>query len=88
MHCQLPYFKMNLKLKTNCDIENLKVNANICMIVFSLVCHCNGMGSNRVLCDHSGSCSCKDGYHGRKCNVCKRGYYTPIKGLCVSKYWS
>lgn len=79
---------MNLKLKTNCDIENLKVNANICMIAFSLVCRCNGMGSNGVLCDDSGFCSCKDGYYGRKCNSCKRGYYTLTKGLCVSKYWS
>ena len=48
-----------------------------------LACECNSQGSIRhdgspcynKCCNDNGSCTCKKGYTGDKCNDCDEGYY-------------
>ncbi|CAL1547746.1 unnamed protein product, partial [Lymnaea stagnalis] len=38
-------------------------------------CECNGQGSTSLQCNDAGQCPCKDSVTGKKCDVCKEGYY-------------
>ena len=35
-------------------------------------------GSKDDFCNDKGKCSCKDNYHGIKCDQCKQGYSGPM----------
>lgn len=45
-------------------------------ITFFQACNCSISGSSGLQCDkHFGTCPCKVGYEGNKCDRCTFGYY-------------
>ena len=49
-----------------------------CIFWYFIACACNMDGSKDVFCNDKGKCSCKDNYHGIKCDQCKQGYSGPM----------
>ena len=51
----------------------------------SLACDCNESGSNGIDSDcedHTGKCTCKSGYTGKKCSQCDERYFKDESGKC------
>ena len=42
-------------------------------------CGCNSDGSTSLQCDANGNCTCKDGFGGKQCDVCKEEGFTGSK---------
>ena len=50
-------------------------------------CNCDMLGSQNMLCSHDGTCNCKSGFIGDKCNQCFPGFFSfpNCKGMLKSE---
>ena len=46
-----------------------------CPLPKNLACSCDEFGSVDDSCDEMGDCTCKDGFGGHKCDLCKEGMF-------------
>ena len=57
------------------------INVGMC-----LACECDILGSDFVGCDLNGTCTCKENAIGKKCDICKTGYFPLPK--CNEGNWT
>lgn len=54
-------------------------------MIIILACNCHHFGSLDINCDKFGSCSCKAGFIGPKCNKCADDYFGADEN-CLRKF--